>query len=109
MASPESYLHLYGTAWKKARARYLREHPFCVDCQNAGKFVQATYLDHIKPHKGDLELFWDELNWQGLCHSCHSRKTAQEDGGFGNKASSKPSKACGLDGIPIDNRHHWNR
>ncbi|WP_186318376.1 HNH endonuclease, partial [Bacillus pumilus] len=23
-------------------------------------------------------------NWQPLCASCHNRKTAKEDGGFGN-------------------------
>nr|DAK90259.1 MAG TPA: HNH endonuclease bacteriophage, HNH Endonuclease, DNA.52A [Caudoviricetes sp.] len=27
---------------------------------------------------------WDQSNWQALCHECHSRKTAKENGGFGN-------------------------
>ncbi|WP_144469068.1 HNH endonuclease signature motif containing protein, partial [Bacillus pumilus] len=36
------------------------------------------------PHKGDKKLFWDSSNWQPLCASCHNRKTAKEDGGFGN-------------------------
>ncbi|WP_232338165.1 MULTISPECIES: HNH endonuclease [Bordetella] len=31
-------------------------------------------------------LFWDTSNWQGLCWSCHSIKTAREDGGFGHPA-----------------------
>lgn len=31
-----------------------------------------------------MSLFWDRTNWQGLCKQCHSRKTAAEDGGFGN-------------------------
>ncbi len=102
-----SYLPLYGAEWKQARRIYLRSHPLCVDCQKQSRIVQATYLDHIKPHKGDLTLFWNQSNWQGLCHSCHSRKTAQQDGGYGNAPSNKPSKACGLDGIPTDSRHHW--
>ncbi|MFR3634507.1 MAG: HNH endonuclease [Sutterella sp.] len=38
----------------------------------------------MKPHKGDMALFWDQSNWQPLCHTCHSKKTAREDGGFGN-------------------------
>jgi 5-methylcytosine-specific restriction protein A len=47
-------------------------------------YVQATVVDHIKPHQGDPELFWDSENLQALCAPCHSRKTASEDGGFGN-------------------------
>jgi 5-methylcytosine-specific restriction protein A len=46
--------------------------------------VVATDLDHIIPHKGDKDAFWVRSNWQGLCRSCHSRKTAAEDGGWGN-------------------------
>ncbi|WP_328203649.1 hypothetical protein [Brevibacillus nitrificans] len=49
-----------------------------------GNVGAATVVDHIIPHKGDKELFWDQKNWQGLCDSHHSRKTAKEDGGFGN-------------------------
>lgn len=49
-----------------------------------GLIEQATDLDHIEPHRGDMTLFWDHDNWQSLCHSCHSAKTASEDGGFGN-------------------------
>jgi len=46
--------------------------------------VAATDVDHIVPHCGDMALFWDVLNWQPLCEACHGRKTAREDGGFGN-------------------------
>jgi 5-methylcytosine-specific restriction enzyme A len=35
-------------------------------------------VDHITPHKGDRQMFWDRSNWQSLCHRCHSRKTARE-------------------------------
>lgn len=52
----------------------------------------ATEVDHIIPHRGDQQLFWDTNNWQGLCKPCHSRKTAQEDGGFGQPAQpQKPA------------------
>jgi 5-methylcytosine-specific restriction enzyme A len=27
--------------------------------------------DHIKPHRGDERLFWDETNLQTLLKSCH--------------------------------------
>ena len=39
----------------------------------------ASVVDHIKPHKGDYDLFWDEANHQALCKRCHDIKTATED------------------------------
>ena len=74
----------YGYAWQKARAGYLRSHPLCIQCESNGMTTAATNVDHRVPHKGDQELFWDKTNWQALCASCHSSKTASEDGGFGN-------------------------
>jgi 5-methylcytosine-specific restriction protein A len=50
----------YGRAWQKARKRYLEAHPFCVECLKEGKYVKATDVDHIVPHRGDKTLFWDE-------------------------------------------------
>ncbi|WP_400245601.1 HNH endonuclease [Niallia sp. JL1B1071] len=44
-----------------------------------GKLEKATVVDHIVPHRGDQDLFWDETNWQPLCKSCHDRKTMTED------------------------------
>lgn len=49
----------------------------------------AECVDHIRPHKGDQELFWDPANLQSLCDSCHSRKTATEDGGFGRPVTPR--------------------
>lgn len=69
----------YGTAWNKARKRYLETHPLCVECLKAGRYVKATDVDHIKPHRGDNVLFWDQSNWQSLCHRHHSIKTRNED------------------------------
>jgi 5-methylcytosine-specific restriction enzyme A len=83
-ASRSSTQRGYGYKWQQARARYLSKHPLCAHCEAAGKVTIATDLDHIVPHKGDMALFWDSDGWQGLCKSCHSIKTATEDGGFGN-------------------------
>jgi 5-methylcytosine-specific restriction enzyme A len=70
--------------WRKARRFYLSLHPLCRACERMGVVRLATEVDHIIPHKGDMKLFWDDINnWQGLCKPCHSRKTASEDGGFG--------------------------
>jgi 5-methylcytosine-specific restriction protein A len=69
----------YGSAWQKARKRFLFSHPLCVECLKEGRYVKATDVDHIIPHRGDQALFWDESNWQALCHRCHSRKTRRQD------------------------------
>ena len=73
----------YDAQWRKARAAYLAEHPVCVVCERGGRVVPATEVDHIRAHKGNDALFWDRNNWQSLCKPCHSKKTVNEDGGFG--------------------------
>ena len=73
----------YTGAWAKARKRYLAANPICVECDKEGRLTPATEVDHIEPHKGDYDKFWDESNWQSLCKSHHSSKTAREDGGWG--------------------------
>lgn len=76
---------VYNTrGWKKLRAAHLRRHPLCEECLKRGIVTIATDVDHIVPHRGDPSLMWNPENLQSLCHSCHSRKTAREDGGFGN-------------------------
>ncbi|KMQ75291.1 HNH endonuclease [Marinobacter subterrani] len=75
----------YGNKWKKARLTFLSYHPLCTECDRQGRTTAATDVDHIVPHRGDPKLFWSQSNWQALCRSCHSAKTAREDGGFGNR------------------------
>lgn len=65
----------YNYRWEKARVRFLKEHPLCVDCLKEGIYTPATQVDHIIPHRGDPLLFWDEENWQPLCAHHHSKKT----------------------------------
>lgn len=75
----------YGHRWRVYRDTYLTDHPLCVRCQSP-----ATVVDHIVPHRGDNDvLFWDADNHQALCATCHGRKTATQDGGFGNPISQK--------------------
>lgn len=73
----------YNRRWQKARITYLSRHPLCKHCEDGDLVVAATVVDHIVPHKGDQDLFWDSGNWQPLCKPCHDKKTAREDGGFG--------------------------
>jgi 5-methylcytosine-specific restriction enzyme A len=77
----------YTRGWQAFRLRVLADvagvnfpqgGPLCRVCGQP-----ATDVDHIRPHRGDRELLYDPTNVQSLCHSCHSRKTASEDGGFG--------------------------
>ena len=77
----------YGRRWRKARKRFLIANPLCREHEKGGEVVAANEVDHIIPHKGDDDLFWDEDNWQSLCNTCHASKTAREDGGWGRGAS----------------------
>lgn len=65
----------YDSRWRKARQMYLNRNPLCVMCREEGRLTPATVVDHIKPHRGDKTLFWDEDNWQSLCKQCHDKKT----------------------------------
>jgi len=69
----------YDSKWRKARSRYLKAYPLCEKCKAQGRFVRATVVDHIVPHRGAEQLFWDESNWQPLCKNCHDHKTMTED------------------------------
>ena len=69
----------YGRAWQKASKQFLQAHPLCEECQRQGKYVKATVVDHVTPHRGNPELFWDRSNWRVLCKRCHDRKTRREE------------------------------
>lgn len=76
----------YGHRWRIYRRWYLAKNPLCVRCQADGRIEPATDVDHIRPVDGPYDPeFWEETNHEALCHACHSRKTATENGGFGNK------------------------
>lgn len=79
--SSASYNSLYHTPrWRKERKSFLQANPLCIRCGE-----KADTVDHIIPHKGNELIFWDKSNWQPLCHSCHSKKTLQENNNFNKK------------------------
>ena len=87
----------YTKRWRRAALRYLKRHPTCA---LFGKDTKCTGIakcvDHLIPHRGDLRLFWDRRNWQGLCLRCHNRKSRSEQlGALGLKVD--------LSGMPT----HW--
>jgi 5-methylcytosine-specific restriction endonuclease McrA len=59
---------------------YLARNPLCVHCERVGRMTSATVVDHVIPHRGDRNLFWDMANWQALDADCHARKGARESG-----------------------------
>jgi len=64
--------------WQSMRVAQLAREPWCVDCLERGVHTRATEVDHIKPHRGDPELFFDANNLASRCKPDHSRKTAEE-------------------------------
>lgn len=70
----------YGSRWRKVRAAYLHRQPLCeVD----GCLAFATDVDHIDGLGPKGPRGHDFGNLRALCHSHHSRRTAQDrPGGF---------------------------
>lgn len=90
----------YGRRWQKARAIYLGKNPLCVMCEQLGLVTPATVVDHVDPHRGRAEKFWDEGNWQSLCAPCHNQHKQRQENGAG-------LMGCDDAGLPIDPDHHW--
>lgn len=89
---------LSSAAWRRLRAQVLAEEPLCRWCLARGQYLASTDVDHINNDGDDNR----RENLTGMCHSCHSRKTARDMG----KASMPGHDASGL---PLDPEHHWNR
>lgn len=73
---------LYRTArWARLRWSVLVRDMFT--CQMCGRLEPNTsklVCDHRQPHRGNLDLFWDEENLQTLCASpCHSKHKQQQE------------------------------
>jgi 5-methylcytosine-specific restriction protein A len=96
MTDTRPWRHLYGRArWRALRLRQLAEHPLCAFCLIGEVIEPATVVDHIKPHKGDVDLFHDPCNLQSLCAPCHDRDKKLEEHG-------KVVIRFGPDGFPLE-------
>lgn len=102
MTAKNQYGHLYKTKqWKAIRADHLQRNPLCVMCLQDGHLTEAKVVDHIEPHRGDIEKFVNGP-FQSLCYTHHdAAKQRQERSGVvvGGDES----------GNPIDPNHHWNK
>lgn len=109
----------YGARWRKARAAFLAnpDNCLCRMCLSEGRINDGSYkadgsyepnpakrslhVDHIIPHHGNQDLFWDQANWQPLCAEHHNRhKQSIERLGY--------DASVGADGWPVDAHHPSN-
>ena len=71
----------YGSKWRKLRRLVAADRPaVCMVCGRA-EISRAMHLDHVIPLAQGGTNDPDNLQW--LCAGCHSRKTVEQDGGFG--------------------------
>jgi hypothetical protein len=72
------------SAWQRRRLAQLTAEPLCAICLKEGRVTAATVADHVTPHRGNADLFWngplqslcDEAPWR-----CHSRVKQLEERG----------------------------
>lgn len=95
---------IYSTQrWQRLRRMVLSSAPLCRSCKAQAKdeIPAASQVDHIIPISEGGEP-WDMDNLQPLCASCHSVKTARDNG-------KNVSMGCDINGMPLDPTHPWNR
>jgi 5-methylcytosine-specific restriction protein A len=61
----------YNVRWEKARRTFLTRHPLCLGCEAVYRVEPAVIVDHVIPHGGDSNRFWDTSHWQGCCKWHH--------------------------------------
>ncbi|MAU22556.1 MAG: HNH endonuclease [Martelella sp.] len=73
----------YRTArWGRLRLKVFERDLFQCQMDGCGRIegnLSKLVCDHVRPHRGDQRLFWDDRNLQTLCKPCHdSLKQRQE-------------------------------
>lgn len=59
--------------WRRLRTQVLVDQAY--QCAACGQVQVRLDVDHIVKHEGDARRFWDRSNLQGMCASCHAKKT----------------------------------
>lgn len=86
---------LYDWKWTRCRSLFLKEFPLCRYCERRGRLTPATVVDHVRPHRGDVDLFWNPDNWQPLCAPCHdSIKQREERSAVRPGGVAKSKRVC---------------
>jgi 5-methylcytosine-specific restriction endonuclease McrA len=101
MFKASAYHYLYNSSqWHKIRHYQLQSSPLCALCEAQGITQAATIVDHVKPHRGNKELFFNAANLQSLCKPCHDKhKRIKELRGI--------MGGHDLSGLPLDSASHW--
>ena len=66
---------LYDQTWQIYRYRFLHYNKRCYACGSEEKL----HVDHLLPHKGDVDLFKKLNNHIPLCDRCHGQVTTLFD------------------------------
>lgn len=78
---------LYHTSrWTREAKAYKELHPLCAHCLNAGRVQATDVVDHIIPYPHCHD-FWDQHNWQALCHKCNIVKGNKDKIKYNNNVS----------------------
>lgn len=64
--------------WQKLSRLHRMNYPMCEQCLKDGIVRKADLVDHIEEIRDNWEKRFDEDNLQSLCHSCHWKKTKEE-------------------------------
>ena len=73
----DNYKHLYNSsAWRKLRQLVWQRDSYT--CQLCGATDTQLVADHVQPHRGNTDLFYEMDNLVTLCKACHDYKTRQE-------------------------------
>ena len=83
MPASAQWKRWYNTArWRALRLKIFLRDLFTCQMPGCGRLEGDTSLlvcDHIKPHRGNEALFWDEANLQTLCKPCHDKVKQREE------------------------------
>ena len=74
----------YTYQWRKASKQFFKRASFVCSMSKEGRLTPATDVDHIIPHGGNRNFSGTERTGSPFVKVVHSKKTAEEDGGFGN-------------------------
>jgi 5-methylcytosine-specific restriction enzyme A len=97
---------LYSYKWQKRARLQLMQEPCCRLCAQEGRVTAAEVVDHIEPHKGDINKFYGPL--QSLCKWHHDSVKQQMERQIERNGFSF-SKQIGEDGFPVDKAHPFYR
>src|SRR6266568_365335 len=102
-ARPNSGARGYGADWRKLRAA--QPHTPCVEPGYGKPWHPSFHLDHVRSRRqGGTD---DPSNLAWRCASCHSRKTAIQDGRWSlpGRGGSNPSEMAPNDRHTVKLKH----